>query len=129
MSLAREKYVSLETFRKSGVAVPSPVWIVPLPEGRLGLTTAPDAGKVKRLRNNPEVRLTPCDMRGRVRPGAPTVTGTARVVFDGPELAKVRSELRAKYGPLAWAVELGGRLKAVIARGDHTAAVIVELNA
>ena len=56
--LADEKFVSLTTFRKNGVGVPTPVWI-----GRDGdalvVTTPVGSGKVKRLRRNCTVELRP----------------------------------------------------------------------
>ena len=64
-TLGREKFVSLTTYRRSGDAVSTPVWI-----GQDGdafvVTTAEHAGKVKRVRNNPRVQLRACSRTGRV---------------------------------------------------------------
>jgi uncharacterized protein len=60
-----QKYVSLITFRKSGVAVPTPVWFAEV-NGRLYVKTRNDSGKYKRIRNNPEVKVAPCNMRGAI---------------------------------------------------------------
>jgi uncharacterized protein len=69
--LAGKKYLSLETFRKSGEGVKTPVWFAEAPPadsdaGTLYVYTIGNTGKVKRIRNNPRVRIAPCDMRGRV---------------------------------------------------------------
>ena len=66
--LVSEKYISLKTFRKSGVAVATPVWFAfdPDDDRKLYLVTDENTGKVKRLRNNPRVQLTPCDRAGKV---------------------------------------------------------------
>jgi uncharacterized protein len=80
MDIGVEKYVSLTTFRRTGVAVPAPVWIAKLPDGKVGFTTDADAGKAKRIRNNPRVTLRPCDFRGNVADDAVEVTGTAELV-------------------------------------------------
>ena len=62
---ASQKYISLETYRKNGQAVRTPVWFAES-DGQLYVYTLADAGKAKRLRNNPRARIAPCDMRGRV---------------------------------------------------------------
>ncbi len=98
MSVGDEKYFSFTTFRRSGEAVSAPVWITPLPGGRVGFWTASTTGKVKRLRHDPKVTLQPCDMRGKVAAGAPTVTGTAVLVTSGPEFDAIQRDIRKKYG-------------------------------
>ncbi len=50
-AIAGQKYISLITFRKSGVAVPTPVWFVEL-NRKLYVITRNDSGKYKRIRNN-----------------------------------------------------------------------------
>jgi len=68
----KAKYFSLETFRKTGAGVRTPVWFARDPASSDNLTrfyvyTLPDSGKVKRIRNNPKARIAPCNMRGDVR--------------------------------------------------------------
>lgn len=100
---AAAKYISLETFRKTGVGVRTPVWFAANPAAPdiFYLYSAPDAGKVKRIRNNPHVRVAPCDIRGNLR-GA-WVEGQARMV-DGTEADMGQGLLRKKYG---WMKRLG----------------------
>ena len=63
--ISGQKYISLTTFRKSGVGVPTPVWFGE--EGdKLYVMTASKSGKFKRIRNNPQVRVAPCTIRGKV---------------------------------------------------------------
>jgi PPOX class probable F420-dependent enzyme len=124
MAIADEKYVSLTTFRKSGEGVSTPVWIAPLPASRLGVFSAPDAWKIKRLKNNPAVQLTPCDMRGKLTPGAATVTGTGAVFTAGPQISQVRAALNRKYGILGYLTTLGSVLKARLTRTGFTVIVI-----
>jgi hypothetical protein len=52
----------------------------------------------KRLRNNGRVVLQPSDQRGRTKPGAAEVAGTATVVTSGPEWDAIHSQIKAKYG-------------------------------
>jgi uncharacterized protein len=59
------KYISLATFRKSGVPVYTPVWFAE-EDGKLYIFTNPTSGKVKRMRNNSQVRIAPCTMRGKI---------------------------------------------------------------
>jgi PPOX class probable F420-dependent enzyme len=88
------RFVRLATFRKSGEEVATPVWFV-LHDGRLHVTTPPGSGKMKRIRNDPRVTLTPSDFRGRPK-GGPTVEGIARDVGDEPA-AGVEAALLRKY--------------------------------
>jgi PPOX class probable F420-dependent enzyme len=96
---ANAKYLSLETFRKTGVGVRTPVWFAEDPTQRprtvFYVYTAPDSGKVKRVRNNAKVRINPCTMRGDLR-GA-WVDARARIC-SGDEAAKGQSLLVQKYG-------------------------------
>jgi PPOX class probable F420-dependent enzyme len=92
---AAEKYVSLVTYRRNGVEVKTPVWIAKV--SRLYYVfSAGDAGKVKRIRATPRVRLAACDVRGNVR--GPWIEAHARIVLDPTLIADVRRALRRKYG-------------------------------
>ncbi len=91
--LEDKKYISLETFRKSGAAVATPVWFA-MQGGKLAFMSRDDSGKLKRIRNNPQVRLAPCTMRGKVT--GPAVSGKARVL-SGEEAAAARAALERKY--------------------------------
>ena len=94
--LASAKYISLTTFRKDGSAVATPVWLA-RDEDSLVVVTDPGSGKVKRLRNNPSVLVSPCDMRGRVKPGAPSFPGT--VTFqDAAATQRTLEVIGRKYG-------------------------------
>src|SRR5260370_37658770 len=72
-AFAGHKYLSLETFKKSGDGVKTPVWFAADPsagldsnDAKLYVYTIGGSGKVKRVRNNPRVKIAPCDMRGNV---------------------------------------------------------------
>ena len=97
--LADEKYVSLTTFRRSGVPVSTPVWVAPSHDGQaLVVITVDETGKTKRLAHTPRVELRPCDVRGRVADDAPVYRGTARVLREGSAVVAVRRAIVAKYG-------------------------------
>ena len=57
------KNLLLTTFRKDGTPVATPVWFV-IHDGELHTTTLENAGKVKRIRNNPRVTVAACTVRG-----------------------------------------------------------------
>lgn len=84
--IASSKYVSLTTYRKDGTPVATPVWQV-TDDGTTYVISDAGAWKVKRIRNNPQVTVTPCSVRGKIPAGAPTVTGTARVLDERESLA------------------------------------------
>jgi PPOX class probable F420-dependent enzyme len=92
---ATEKYVSLATYRRNGVEVKTPVWIA-MVAARYYVFSAGDAGKVKRIRATPRVRLAACDVRGNVRSG--WIEARARIVLDPALIVEVRKALRHKYG-------------------------------
>jgi PPOX class probable F420-dependent enzyme len=78
-SLAGHKYALLHSFRRSGDAVPTPVWFG-LADGKLFFRTYADAAKIKRIRNNPEVLVGPCDVRGK--PKGQMTKARARIVAE-----------------------------------------------
>ena len=63
--IQEQKYISLKTFRKNGAGVPTPVWFGEQ-DGKIYVMTRSDLGKAKRIRNNPQVRVAPCTIRGTV---------------------------------------------------------------
>lgn len=72
-AFAGKKYLNLETFKKSGTGVKTPIWFAADPANdlagdaaRLYAYTIGNSGKVKRIRNNGRVRIAPCDMGGKV---------------------------------------------------------------
>ena len=87
------KYISLETFKKSGQGVKTPVWFVEH-NGALYVYTEADSWKVKRIRNNPRVRVAVCNMRGDVK--GPSMDATASFV-EGEERVAADRLLDKKY--------------------------------
>ena len=111
--LGNEKFVSLTTFKRNGDGVASPVWIVRDDSGLLVWTPA-ESWKVKRVRRDPRVTLTPCGRTGKVQPGQPVSEGTAEVITDPAKVAGAESLLKRKYGPEYWIVTT---IEAIVARG------------
>jgi PPOX class probable F420-dependent enzyme len=102
-AFAGHKYLNLETFKKSGEGVKTPVWFAADPsasldsnDAKLNVYTIGVSGKVKRIRNNPRVKIAPCDMRGRVL----GEWVEARVaILTGEEAARGMRLLNKKYFP------------------------------
>jgi PPOX class probable F420-dependent enzyme len=92
--LEKHKYINLETYKKSGQAVQTPVWFV-IDGGQIFVTTRPDTGKVKRLKNNQSVRIMPCGMRGE--PKGDWIQGQAHFAneSESENAVKLRNK---KYG-------------------------------
>jgi uncharacterized protein len=88
-----QRYLSLATFRKSGAAVNTPIWFAE-EGGKLYLMTNSKSGKYKRIRNNPQVKIAPCTMRGKIT--GPEFSATARIL-PLEEFAKARQLINAKY--------------------------------
>jgi hypothetical protein len=90
----RQNYISLETYRKNGESVRTPVWFV-LYRDQICVNTEPDSGKVKRLRCNPSVKVAPCRYDGKVK--GTWYSGTARFM-ENSEIKEVQHLLSKKYG-------------------------------
>lgn len=81
--------------------------------------TLASAGKVKRIRNNPRVRIAPCDARGTLK-GA-WVEATARIV-DETEAAQAHDLLVAKYG---WMKRLADLFRKIRPKPRAVIAIVV----
>jgi PPOX class probable F420-dependent enzyme len=102
-AFAEQKYLNLETFKKSGDGVKTPVWFAAEPsakldsnDARLYVYTIGVSGKVKRVRNNPRVKIAPCNMRGDVL--GEWVDARAEIV-TGAEAEHGTALLNQKYFP------------------------------
>ena len=97
-----QRYISLATFRKTGVPVYTPIWFAE-ENDKLYFMTNSKLGKVKRMRNNPQVKIAPCTMRGKIT--GPEFSATARIL-PADYAARVRRAINAKYWlarlPLLW---------------------------
>ena len=91
----RQKYLNLETFRKSGINVRTPVWFVQ--EGNtIFVRTIADSGKVKRIRNNSQVNIAACKVDGSLL--GDWEQAKAKEVVDENTDKKVDRLLDKKYG-------------------------------
>lgn len=88
-----QSYISLTTFRKTGVGVSTPVWFGEQ-DGKLYVMTRAHMGKVKRVRNNPKVKVAPCTIRGKVT--GPEFEASARLLPQ-EEWKWARKTITSKY--------------------------------
>lgn len=100
----KKQYLNLETFRKNGASMKTPVWFVQ--EGEtMYVQTVANSGKVKRIRNNGCINVAPCKMDGT--PTGTWVLANAREITD-PEISKkVNRLLDKKYGLMKKMFSLG----------------------
>jgi uncharacterized protein len=89
------KYALIVTFKRSGEAVPTPVWFGLDAEGRLYFRTGTEVAKLRRIRNNPRVLVAPCTLRGK--PRGRSVEGTARELPE-EEWERAEAAVASNYG-------------------------------
>jgi PPOX class probable F420-dependent enzyme len=125
MSIADEKFISCTTYRRNGEPVSTPVWVVPVSDGRIGFWTAMGTGKTKRLAHDPRVLVQPSHRTGEPREGTAPLAGTAELVRSGRLFDEVQARVRAKYGVLATVSRFLGRLTGQRRTGQQYADTVV----
>jgi PPOX class probable F420-dependent enzyme len=96
LQLANEQqYINLETFRKSGLGVKTPVWFVQ-DEAIVYVRTVDNSAKVKRIRNNGRVNIAVCKADGALL--GDWVSASACELSDADVNLKVDRLLDKKYG-------------------------------
>ena|ERR1700739_3031341 len=107
--ILHRKYISLTTFRKAGSGVATPVWFGE-EDGKLYVMTMSNSGKAKRIGNNPQVRVAPCAVRGKVT--GPDFAATARLL-PKEDFARARKTITRKYW-MAWITQPFSRADAFV---------------
>ena len=100
------KYLNLESYRKSSVPVRTPLWFAEQ-GGVLYVYSTADSGKVKRIRNHPQVKVVPSDIRGN--PKGEWVEARAEIL-DEAAAAHAHRLLRQKYW-MKHVMDFFGRLR------------------
>jgi len=91
----KHQYINVETFRKNGVGVKTPVWFAQDGD-TLVVRSESTSGKMKRIRNNTKVRIAPCDSRGGVL--GEWVEARADIIKDDAENKRIDQLVTKKYG-------------------------------
>ena len=113
-------YINLETFRKNGTGVKTPLWQTT--EGNtMYVWTAAGSWKVKRIRNNPDVRLCESDAQGN--PKGEWIAAKAEVLESAAAEVEQRKRMAAKY-KLFFQVF---RVLALSRRTEHTVIAIKDV--
>lgn len=103
-----QQYLNLETFRKNGQGVKTPVWFAR--EGdSLYVWTQADSGKAKRARNIARVNIAPCKADGALL--GDWHSATVRRDDSPDAVKKVRGLFVKKYGLMFYAFGLLGVLR------------------
>jgi uncharacterized protein len=91
----QQKYLNLETFRKSGQGVKTPVWFAQN-DGAFYVWTQADSGKAKRIRRDGQVKIAPCTVSGKLL--GTWVDGRATADASSQAIQHVRKLMQKKYG-------------------------------
>jgi PPOX class probable F420-dependent enzyme len=105
--LGTGKYLLVTSYRRNGTPVAAPVWVVRDGDA-LGVWTAADSWKVKRIRARADVLVGPCDLRGNST--GDQVPATAEIC-DAATTARYRQLIARKYGIIGRLSLLGSRLR------------------
>lgn len=96
--LAKENYINLETFKKNGAGVKTPVWFARQGDVLVFMTKR-DSWKVKRLKRNSTVKLAACGVTGKVH--GEWLEATCHPI-DGVEEKAAEKTLAKKYLSFRW---------------------------
>ena len=97
-----QKYINIETYKKDGTSIRTPVWFV-IDNDLIYIITRDSTGKVKRLKNNQDVRIVSCSFKGKPKNG--WVKAKAEKI-TGEEADKAIKLRKKKYGMSARLVSL-----------------------
>ena len=105
--LHSQKYISLETYRKNNQPVRTPVWFV-IDNDLVYVVTREETGKVKRLKNNSQVKISVCTFKGKST--GEWISGKA-VRVSGEESKTAIKLRKKKYGFMANIAQFASRGK------------------
>ena len=104
-----KKYINLQTFKKNGKIVSTPVWFV-LINNEILFRSDRNSGKVKRIRNNNNVKLSICDIRGNIK--GQTYTGIANFQ-DKSRYKEINSIFDKKYSLMSPILKIVYKLRKI----------------
>jgi PPOX class probable F420-dependent enzyme len=118
VELRGHKHCLVVTYRRSGEAIPTPVWFG-IADGKVYFRSEERVAKIKRIRANDRVLIAPCDNRGK--PLGEAVDGRARVLPPEDE-HHAESAIQSNFG-------LGRRIYEGVAMNLGPKGVYVEVTA
>jgi len=102
------QYINVETFRKNGIGVKTPVWFAQ-DDDSLVVRTESSSGKMKRIRNNQRVRIAACDARGGVL--GEWMDAQAEIIADEDEKKRIDRLVAKKYGLMKRFMDVFGKMR------------------
>lgn len=119
LQFEKQQYLNIESFRKNGQGVKTPVWFAQ--EGNtLHIWTQADSGKIKRIRRDGSVRINPSTASGE--PLGEWVDVHAAIFDSTEDIKRTESLFRKKYG---WMFSMIGGLAKL--RGAKYATIRLQL--
>ncbi len=104
----KQQYMTIETFRKNGQGVKTPVWFAE-DAGALLIWTEINSGKAKRIRREGKVRVTPSSASGE--PVGEWAEAQARADNSGEAVSRTVNLFKKKYGLMFGMFRMMGSLR------------------
>lgn len=89
----KAKYINIQTYKKTGQLIPTPVWFI-IKDNKIFFRTSHNSGKIKRIRNNNNVKFALCDIRGKIK--GEWYEGIAKIENDSDN--SILFQINKKYG-------------------------------
>ena len=64
--LKGQRFISINTYKKNGHMIATPV-VFAYTDQKIVIMTGAHSGKIKRLKNNPQATISPCNSRGEIK--------------------------------------------------------------
>ncbi len=106
--LKKHQYINVETFRKNGIGVKTPVWFAQ-DDDSLVVRTESTSGKMKRIRNNQRVRIAACDARGGLL--GEWMDAQAEIITVDAEKKRIDRLVTKKYGLIKRFMDVFGKMR------------------
>lgn len=104
----KQNYLNVETVRKNGQAIKTPVWFAE-DGGAFYVWTQANSGKAKRIRNHGAVNIAPCTASGDLL--GEWIPARAQADESASALAHVTKLMKKKYGIMFHIFGFLGRLR------------------
>ena len=89
----KAKYINIQTYKKTGHPISTPVWFI-IKDNKIFFRTSHNSGKIKRIRNNNNVKFALCDIRGKIK--GEWYEGIAKIENDSDN--SILFQINKKYG-------------------------------
>jgi uncharacterized protein len=89
----KAKYINIQTYKKNGQPISTPVWFI-IKNNKIFFRTSHNSGKIKRIRNNNNVKFALCGIRGKIK--GEWYEGIAKIENDSDN--SILSQINKKYG-------------------------------